>query len=531
MIAVTGGIPSLSLNDGGIATYIGGSGTNALTFRYTVGAGDNTASLAATGLTLNGATIQNSLGDQAIFSFSGVTQTGPQIDTATPAVTSVVASGTGITAGSGDLASGSVVKLTVDLSEAVTVAGGTPTLTLNNGGTASYSSGSGTNALTFTYTVAPGQNAADLAVTAFNQGSATITNSAGTAANMSGVTTSISGTLQIDTSTHVAQVGSNYFLDNIDNSGPELTLNGAALGPTQLGSWAPFAAVQTASGYDVALKLAGANQYTVWATNSSGAYLSTLVGIVPGNNATLESIETTFNQDLNGDGSIGLPPPPPPVIIQTDGTTSLVTTGGNYFLDTVGSNSLGPELTIGGAALGAAQLGSWAPIGAVQTASGYDVALALPGANEFTVWAVNSSGAYVSSLVGIVPGNNTTLESIETTFGQDLNGDGHIGLPPPTVIQTDGTTSLVTTGGNYFLDTVGSNSLGPELTIGGAALGAAQLGSWAPIGAVQTASGYDVAFKLAGANRIHRVGCQQQRRLCFQSRWCRSGQRHHAGIA
>ena len=168
VVTVSGGIPSLSLNDGGVATYVGGSGTNALTFRYTVGAGDNTTALAATGLTLNGATIQNSLGDQAIFSFNGVTQTGPQVDTNTPAVTAVVASGAGITAGSGDIATGSVVTLTVDLTDAVTITGGTPTLTLNNGGAATYSAGSGTNALTFTYTVAPGQSIADLAVTAFN---------------------------------------------------------------------------------------------------------------------------------------------------------------------------------------------------------------------------------------------------------------------------------------------------------------------------------------------------------------------------
>ena len=46
--------------------------------------------------------------------------------------------------------------------------GGTPTLTLNDGGTATYTGGSGTNALTFSYTVAAGQNTADLAVTAFN---------------------------------------------------------------------------------------------------------------------------------------------------------------------------------------------------------------------------------------------------------------------------------------------------------------------------------------------------------------------------
>ena len=103
VVTVSGGIPTLTLNDGGTATYTGGSGTNALTFSYTVGAGQNTASLAATGLTLNGATVQNSLGNAAIFSLSGVTQTGPQIDTTTPTVTSVAASGTGITAGTGDL--------------------------------------------------------------------------------------------------------------------------------------------------------------------------------------------------------------------------------------------------------------------------------------------------------------------------------------------------------------------------------------------------------------------------------------------
>ena len=68
----------------------------------------------------------------------------------------------------GDLNAGHVVTLTVNLSEAVTVAGGTPTLTLNDGGTATYTGGSGSNALTFSYTVGAGQNTADLAVTAVN---------------------------------------------------------------------------------------------------------------------------------------------------------------------------------------------------------------------------------------------------------------------------------------------------------------------------------------------------------------------------
>ena len=111
----------------------------------------------------------------------------------------MVASGTGITAGSGDLGVGSVVTLTLNLSEAVTVAGGTPTLTLNDGGTATYTGGSGTNALTFSYTVAAGQNTADLAVTAVNLGTATVKDGAGNAANLTGAVTNPAGTLQIDT--------------------------------------------------------------------------------------------------------------------------------------------------------------------------------------------------------------------------------------------------------------------------------------------------------------------------------------------
>jgi len=38
------------------------------------------------------------------------------------------------------------------------------------------------------------------------------------------------------------------------------------------------------------------------------------------------------------------------------------------------------------------------PIGAVQTASGYDVAWEIPGANEYTVWTTDSNGNYLSNI-------------------------------------------------------------------------------------------------------------------------------------
>ena len=79
-----------------------------------------------------------------------------------------------------------MVTLTLTMSEAVTVAGGTPTLTLNDGGTATYTSGSGGTALTFSYTVAAGQNTSDLTVSAVNLNGATIKDGAGNSASLSG---------------------------------------------------------------------------------------------------------------------------------------------------------------------------------------------------------------------------------------------------------------------------------------------------------------------------------------------------------
>ena len=69
-----------------------------------------------------------------------------QIDTTAPAVASVVTSGLGIDGGgNGDLNAGDVVTLDGQSERGGDrVAGGTPTLSLNNGGTASYSGGSGT---------------------------------------------------------------------------------------------------------------------------------------------------------------------------------------------------------------------------------------------------------------------------------------------------------------------------------------------------------------------------------------------------
>jgi hypothetical protein len=194
-VTVAGGTPTLTLNDGGTATYMGGSGTSALTFSYTVGAGQNTAALAATAVNLNGATVKDGSGNAANFLLNALTQTGPQIDTTTPVISAIAES-----PANGALNAGKIVTYTITMNEVVTVntTGGSPTLTFNDGGTATYVSGSGTNALTFSYTVLAGQNTPDLMVSAVNLNGATLRDGAGNAGNLS-LTGVSQGSPQIDT--------------------------------------------------------------------------------------------------------------------------------------------------------------------------------------------------------------------------------------------------------------------------------------------------------------------------------------------
>jgi hypothetical protein len=241
----------------------------------------------------------------------------------------------------------------------------------------------------------------------------------------------------------------------------------------------------------------------VWNTDSNGNYVSNAIGVVSGTSPTLESLETSFHQDLNGDGVVGFPAMigiPGSMVIEALGSTSLVEVGNNFYLYSNTTRS-GPELKLGGAAVVAGQFGAWAPIGAEQTATGYEVAWKAQGADQYSVWNTDSNGNQISD-TGVLSGASYTLESLETSFHQDLNGDGVIGPPPPltTVIESFGSTSLVEVGYNFFLNSNSSGS-GPELKYGGAAVVAGQFGAWAPIGAEQTATGYEVAWKGPSANQ------------------------------
>ena len=119
-------------------------------------------------------------------------------------------------------------------------------------------------------------------------------------------------------------------------------------------------------------------------------------------------------------------------MIQVDGSTSLTEVANQFYLDnSSGGPTSGPILKYGGADVVAGQFGAWVPIGAVHTAGGYEVAWSLPGANQYSIWTTDSTGTFVSQIAGLT-GTSSALEAAETVFGQDLNGDGVIGVPSQT---------------------------------------------------------------------------------------------------
>lgn len=158
-VTVTGS-PSLSLTVGStsrVATYLSGSGTTALTFRYTVPSNDvDTNGIAtASPLLLSGGTIQSSNGVNATLTFTLPNTTAVLVDGDEPTVISTTVPATSLY----NINQVSWV-FTVTFDQIVTVTN-TPRWVLNIGGTtryANYTSGSGTTTLTFTHTL----NAADI---------------------------------------------------------------------------------------------------------------------------------------------------------------------------------------------------------------------------------------------------------------------------------------------------------------------------------------------------------------------------------
>ena len=207
-VDTTGGTPQIPLTVGTTTrstTTVSGSDTDTLVFTYTVAAGDNDAdgvSIVANTLALNSGTIQSAGGADANLDHSEVAaDTANAVDTTAPTVATVAITSAGPYVLDDD------IEVTVTFSEAVTVdtTDGTPQIPLMVGAStsqATFSSGSDSVALVFTYTVQAGDSdtdGVDIDADALALNSGTIQDAAGNNATLTHTAVDENSTNAVDT--------------------------------------------------------------------------------------------------------------------------------------------------------------------------------------------------------------------------------------------------------------------------------------------------------------------------------------------
>ncbi|MET0437516.1 MAG: DUF5801 repeats-in-toxin domain-containing protein [Devosia sp.] len=155
-VNATNGMPALNLNNGGSAIYTGGSGTDTLTFTYTPSAGQSVAdlALAASGISLNTATITDLAGNNAVL--AGANGQNPagivRVDAVAPVVTisNTISTNGGIVP---TITSGGTTRdSTLALSGTVSDTGGNGTFTVEIYDGATFLGTATVNAGNWTYT-------------------------------------------------------------------------------------------------------------------------------------------------------------------------------------------------------------------------------------------------------------------------------------------------------------------------------------------------------------------------------------------
>ena len=150
--------------------------------------------------------------------------------------------------------------------------------------------------------------------------------------------------------------------------------------------------------------------------NSGGAYTSGLLLSA----SQLINEEAVLNADLNGDAIIGSPL----TVIENQGNATLLRQNDGMAAVQVGSNLYTVTSPFG---LGAGSASSEWQMLAAETVGGQNQILwRNNAANFFHVWTLNSSWGWQSSSANFSPLSSTAL-GLETSFQQDLNGNGVIG--------------------------------------------------------------------------------------------------------
>jgi PKD repeat protein len=313
------GVPLLLLETGTTdtsATYASGSGTTTLVFNHTVLTGSSSADLdyaSTSALSLNGGTIKNAGNTSATLTLPAPGAAGSLGANKALVINAPALTVTNVTSSTvnGTYGASATIPISVTFSEAATVTG-TPSLLLETGFTdasATYTSGSGTTTLIFTYTVVAGHNSADLdyaSASALSLNGGTISSA-----------TNISAVLTLPSPGAAGSLGANKALvinapsPPVISSGPTATPSTAGVGQTITLTVAAsdangdaltyawnFGDGSSGSGASVSHVYTTAGTYTVSVTVSDGNS-----GTVSGSASVLVSSPSVGSgSDTDGDG-------------------------------------------------------------------------------------------------------------------------------------------------------------------------------------------------------------------------------------
>ena len=336
------GTPQLTLETGGsdaVVNYSSGTGSNTLTFNYTIGAGHTSSDLdykATSSLVLNGGMIKDAALNAATLTLANPGASNSLGDNKAIVVDGVVPTVTGVTSttSNGSYRQGDVIAITVGFNEVVNVTG-TPQLTLETGSSdavVNYSSGTGSNTLTFNYTIGAGEISSDLDYT----GTSSLALNSGTikdaALNAASLTLASPGAAN--------SLGANKALI-VDTSVPTVT---GVTSTTANGSYKQGDVIAITVGFSELVNITGTPQITL-ETGSSDAVVNYSSGTGTNTltfNYTVGSDHTTSDLDYVATSSLALPEPNPgtPVYEDTSGDAEAITVSGNYAYVADGTSGL-----------------------------------------------------------------------------------------------------------------------------------------------------------------------------------------------
>ena len=230
-----------------------------------------------------------------------------------------------------------------------------------------------------------------------------------------------------DNHTGVRIVASSDTTDVFEDSAPTITSNGggntAALSIADAAALTTVTATDPDAGQTLTYSISGGADGDKFAINAVTGALSfvTAPNFEAPTDAGGNNIYDVIVQASDGDGGIDTQAIAVSVndvtgnttAIEANGSTHLTAVGDHFFLYDGGGS--GPSLKYAGADYVAGQFGAWTPIGAEQTATGYEVAWKVTGADAYTVWDTDSSGNHITNIVRCV-GNELCVGIVRARF-------------------------------------------------------------------------------------------------------------------